>query len=296
MAALTLSSHTGRSVHVDHCGPCRQIWFDALESVALDARGWIRLLRALQDGGQAPAADAAPPRGGLSCPSCRAPLKTVANQSRFGRFTALECPQRHGHLHGQAGVLAERGLVRLLQAPERKALQEERHRITCFNCGAPADGQADHCGYCQSPLVVLDVPRLARSLQPRLVDQGQTRAEPGRPMPWRCRGCGHALDPARDAQCPQCGHLVVSLDLPDLGPLLDAAEAALDDKAQQQAARRAPAPVGRVRLAEGAYGPPRLDRRADDILEDLRRDTRQWTWSWELGRLLLHWLQLLLRR
>ena len=38
MAPLTLSSHTGRPVTVDHCGPCRQIWFDDLESVALDAR------------------------------------------------------------------------------------------------------------------------------------------------------------------------------------------------------------------------------------------------------------------
>lgn len=295
MAALTLSSHTGRSVHVDHCAPCRQIWFDALESVALDARGWIRLLRALQAGGEAPA-QGMPAGGAPSCPSCQTPLKTVANQSRFGRFTALECPQRHGHLHGHAGVLAERGLVRLLQAPERKALQEERHRITCFNCGAPADGQGDHCAYCQSPLVVLDVPRLARSLQPRLVDQAQARAEPGRPMPWRCRGCGSSIDPVRHTECPQCGHLVVSLDLPDLGPLLDAAEAALDDASRAQAARREPAPAGRVRLAEGAYGPPRLDRRASDILEDLQRDRRHWAWSWDLGRLLLQVLRWIFSR
>jgi hypothetical protein len=144
--------------------------------------------------------------------------------------------------------------------------------------------------------VVLDVARLARSLQPRLVDQGQTRAEPGRPMPWRCRGCGSSLDPARDAQCPQCGHLVVSLDLPDLGPLLDAAEAALDDPARAAAARHKPAPAGRVRLAEGAYGPPRLDRRADEILDELRRDTDRWSWSWDLGRLLLHALRWVFNR
>jgi hypothetical protein len=309
MTPLVLSSHTGRSVTVDHCGPCRQVWFEQFESVALDARGWIRLLRHLEAGAEQPAAEAvgALPQSGLGCPECQAPLRTVSNLSRFGRFTALECPQRHGHLHGQAGVLAERGLVRPLGARERKALLEERHRITCFNCGAPADGQGERCGYCQSPLVVIDLPRLAQSLSARVVDEGLLPAVPGRSLPWRCRSCGHSLDPARHAQCPQCGHLVVSLDLPDIEPLLVAAEAALDDPARGRAARDAPPPAGpngpsgphrRVRLAEGAYGPPGLDRRPSEILEGLQRDTRQsdWGWALELARMLLHWLHVMFKR
>lgn len=307
MAPLVLSSHTGRSVTVDHCGPCRQVWFEQFESVALDARGWIRLLRQLEAGAGEPAAEAALPSGGpggLACPACQAPLRTVSNLSRFGRFTALECPQRHGHLHGQAGVLAERGLVRPLGARERKALLEEQHRITCFNCGAPADGQGDRCGYCQSPLVVIDLPRLAQSLAARVVDEGLLPAVPGRSLPWRCRSCGTSLDPARHAQCPQCGHLVVSLELPDIEPLLEAAEAALDARADARvaarvAARAAPPAATRIeraRLAEGAYGPPALDRRPSEILEGLQRDTRHWDGFFDLGRILLHWLRVLLHR
>ena len=45
MAALVLSSHRHARVTVDHCGGCRLVWFDALESVQLDALGWVRLLR-----------------------------------------------------------------------------------------------------------------------------------------------------------------------------------------------------------------------------------------------------------
>ncbi len=294
MAALVLSSHTGRSVTVDHCGPCRQIWFEQFESVALDARGWIRLLRQLEAGAARPVAEPAAAASGapLACPACQAALKPVFNQSRFGRFTALECPQHHGHLHGQAGVLAERGLVRPLLGPERKALQEERQRITCFNCGAPADGHDDRCAYCRSPLVVLDLPRLAQSLRARVVDEGVAPAVPGQALPWRCRSCGTSLDPATDAQCPQCGHLVVSIDLPDLEPLLAAAEAALDAPWPRPTEPRPSAPAtARRRLGEGAYGPPRLDRRPDEILGQAERNSHATDWALELGRLIFDWLR-----
>lgn len=299
MAALVLSSHTGRRVTVDHCGPCRQIWFEQFESVALDARGWIRLLRQLEAGAAQPMAEQADFAAGpaLACPECRAALKPVSNQSRFGRFTALECPQRHGHLHGQAGVLAERGLVRPLGARERKALQEEHQRITCFNCGAPADGQDERCGYCRSPLVVIDLLRLMQSLKARVVNEGLAPALPGQSLPWRCRSCGTSLDPATDAQCPQCGHLVVSLEWPDLEPLLAAAEAALDAPRQAQPEQPRPARAQALgRLGEGAYGPPRLDRRADQILDDARGSTRDAHGTWELGELALQWLRAILTR
>jgi len=300
MAALVLSSHTGRSVTVDHCGPCRQIWFEQFESVALDARGWIRLLRQLEAGAAQPLGGQPEPADvgtALACPECHAALKPVSNQSRFGRFTALECPQHHGHLHGQAGVLAERGLVRPLGAQERKALQEERQRITCFNCGAPADGRDERCGYCRSPLVVIDLPRLMHSLKARVVNEGLAPAVPGQALPWRCRSCGTSLDPATHAQCPQCAHLVVSIDLPDIEPLLQAAEAALDAPPHPRAAPRRGAPaVARSRLGEGAYGPPRLDRRADQILDDARGRTRDAHWAWELGELALQWLRAILTR
>jgi len=301
MAALVLSSHTGRSVTVDHCGPCRQIWFEQFESVALDARGWIRLLRQLKAGAALPLfeqVERAAAGQALACPECHAALKPVSNQSRFGRFTALECPHQHGHLHGLAGVLAERGLVRPLGARERKALQEERHRITCFNCGAPADGHDERCGYCRSPLVVIDLPRLMHSLKARVVNAGLApAARPGQSLHWRCRSCGTSLDPATDALCPQCGHLVVSLELPDIEPLLAAAEVALDAPRDAQPAKSQPASAQvSGRLGEGAYGPAWLDRRADEILDDARGRTRDAHWAWELGKLALKWLRVILTR
>lgn len=242
MQPLALAAHAPTPKHahtvVDHCTPCRLFWFDAFESVQLAPRGWLQLLREMQATRGEPGVATAPAR--MACPTCRAALKSVSNQTRFGRYVALECPQRHGHLHSHAGVLAERGLVRPLLGPERKALREERHRISCFNCGAPADGSGDSCAYCQSTLVVLDLPRLAHSLKPRTVEQGAAPALAGRSMPWACRACGVALDPARDGACPQCGHLVVANGLPDITALLDAAEAELDAAPRTGALLRTP--------------------------------------------------------
>ncbi len=292
MQALLLSSHTGRPVTVDHCGPCRQIWFEQFESVALDARGWIRLLRRLEDGAALPAAGPATERP--ACPACRAPLKAVANQSRFGRFSALECPSRHGHLHGQAGLLAERGLVRPLMGPERKALQQEARPIVCLNCGAPSDGRGERCAYCASPLMVLDLPRLAHSLKPRLADLGPAPAVAGAPLAWPCRGCGAALDPTRDTACGRCGHVVAVVDLPAIEPLLVAAEAALDRAAAAVAERRR-SPYGGAaqpsRLAETAIGPASLDRHPHEVFEASEDRWERLSAGVGLVRLLLNWLR-----
>ena len=238
MGHLVLSTHGVRPVTVDHCSDCRLVWFDALESVQLDGLGWITLLRELQSGAAGSAgADGAVP---LSCPTCRSTLKVVHNRTRFGRMTVLECPQRHGHLHSHAGVLAERGLVRPLLAPERAALATERHALHCLNCGAPSDGRDEHCRYCGTPLLVVDMPRLAHALRLRLHGQGPSPAPSGPLVAWACRGCGEALDPTRQPHCPRCGHMVVAPRLLDLAPLLDAAERELRAAADAAAAQRRP--------------------------------------------------------
>ena len=240
MTVLGLPSHGMAPVSVDHCRACRLVWFDALESVQLDGLGWVRLLGELQQGAREPLPAAR--HAALACPSCRQPLKAVHNRTRFGRFQVLECPARHGHLHSHSALLAERGLVRPLLGPERRALAEERHRIECLNCGAPSDGRGDDCAYCGSPLVVVDLPRLAHALRLRLEGHGPSPAPQGRPLGWSCRGCGAALDPSRDTHCPRCGHLVVAPSLLDITPLLDAVQAEFDAAAQAAArARRVPA-------------------------------------------------------
>ena len=222
MGHLALQGHGAQPVVVDHCTPCRLVWFDAMESVHLAGLGWIRLLRELQRGaaGEPPA----PRPAVLACPVCRAALKPVHNATRYGRFPALECPASHGHLHSHSGVLAERGLVRPLLGPERRALADEKRTLSCLNCGAACDGTSDECSYCASPLLVIDLPRLATALRQRAGHWSDSPAPSGSPLSWPCRGCGAALDPSREVACATCGHAVVAPSLLDITPLLTAVE------------------------------------------------------------------------
>jgi hypothetical protein len=238
MQPLQLPSHRPLPVTVDLCAGCRLVWFDELESVQLDGLGWTRLLREMESGVGRPLSHALV--GQAACPSCKLPLKAVSNRTRFGLFSALECPARHGHLQGHTALLAERGLVRPMGAAERLALTREKHAHCCFNCGGPATAADDACSWCGTALVVVDMPRLAHSLRLRVDAQmGPSPSERGRLVTWPCRGCGTALDPTRQTRCPSCEHLVVAHELPDLLPLLDAAETELAAVAAAHARRRA---------------------------------------------------------
>lgn len=231
MQHLVLAAHMGRTVQVDHCRGCRLVWFDSLESVNLAPLGWVALLRELQLGSGLALPDAT--HTTLGCPHCHGSFKTVQNRTRYGAFAALECPRGHGHLHTHTGVLAERGLARLLLPAERDALLRGRTQLACVNCGAPADGQATACAYCASPIVVIDLPRLMHALTRRALDDAPSPRANGTPGAWACAACGTALDVSRQAQCPACGTAAVAPSLPAIAPLLDAAEAAL--KSPQQA-------------------------------------------------------------
>lgn len=242
MAALSLGGRMA-PVLVDHCNACRLVWFDKLESVQLAGLGWVALLRELQQPGEKPHASL-PAIGARTppCPVCHAALKPVHNRTRFGRFPALECPRCGGHLHSHSGLLAERGLVRPLLPVERRALIEEKRTLCCLNCGAPSEGHSEDCRYCASPLLMLDLPRLAHALRlrPGRHEEPSPVAD-GSPLAWACRGCGAALDPSRQTSCPQCTHAVVVPSLLDIGPLLDAVETELRAWARAATATRAPA-------------------------------------------------------
>jgi len=230
MAHLALQGHGAQPVVVDHCASCRLVWFDALESVNLSGLGWVRLLRELQRGANGEPPAPRPPA--LACPVCHATLKPVHNATRFGRFLALECPQGHGHLHSESGMLAERGLVRPLLGPERRALADEKRTLNCLNCGAACDGSSEQCSYCATPLVVIDLPRLATALRQRAGNWTDTPAPAGVPLAWPCRGCGSPLDPSREVSCAACGHGVVAPSLLDITPLLASIEHELHEAAR----------------------------------------------------------------
>lgn len=248
MTHLRLPGHLHGAVDIDHCRPCGLVWFDAMESVQLTGLGWIRLLRELQLG----ATTDRPVVERLCCPLCQRPLRPVRNATRFGRFPALECTACHGHLHSQAGMLAERGLVRPSLPIERKALREERRQLCCLNCGAPSDGQGDQCRYCTTPLLMFDVPRLQQAVRVRSEGEGPSTAAavnpagtpvvdaptatstapPATPLAWACRACGSALDPGVATRCDRCAHPVVVPSLLDLAPLLSQLERDWHQQAQ----------------------------------------------------------------
>lgn len=247
MAQRRLRAHTGRTVLVDHCAACRLVWFDMLESVQLAGLGWVELLREMSRGEEAwggngsnRAQDSRPPSSSspalaprpptLPCPVCAQPLKTVHNRTRWGRFPAQECAAGHGHLHTDAGLLAERGLVRALLPPERAALRAQKRVLHCLSCGGLAEGEinnvndSDTCTWCATPLLVVDLPRLGHALRQRGVDGQPLPPADGVPLRWPCHACGTTLDPTRAAACPQCGAGVLAPAISDLRPLLEAAE------------------------------------------------------------------------
>jgi hypothetical protein len=230
MRPLDLEGHYGQQVPADTCGHCHLVWFDAFESVRLSGLGWVRLLRSMQ---AAPAGETAPLKSSLGCPRCSAALKPVHNLTRFGRFAALECPRRHGHLQTFTLLLAERGLVRPLGREDWRTLAEENRAPCCFNCGAGLEAGCGRCSYCDSPLVAIDMPRLvaallvrhAESLPPAVAER----------VSWPCLGCGAPLAPAQSARCDRCHHVVVVPSALDLKPLLDAVEPLLRAALPRQA-------------------------------------------------------------
>lgn len=222
LRALRLAGHYERKIEIDLCGPCRLVWFDPRESMQMSALGWIGLLEQLDDAQPAPR----PWRGqALACPRCREPLRVQHNQTRWGLFVASVCPRAHGSLQNHAALLAERGLLRTPTAADRKAMARTHHDWACLNCGAPVDDAQAACRFCDTPLLLFDLERLAGALLPRApMAQGLHDERPvapgGRLDVWPCRTCGFPLDPSAQASCPQCGQAVLARSLADLQPLL----------------------------------------------------------------------------
>jgi Zn-finger nucleic acid-binding protein len=273
MASLHLEGHYGNSVEIDLCARCHLVWFDAYESVRLSGLGWLALLRRMD---QAMQHVPGPLEAHFPCPRCRVSMKGIFNATKFGRFTALECPRCRGQFRSFAQLLAERGLVRALHPRDVAVLAEEGRAPSCLNCGAPvremvapAGAQAgapaapattsawaarplaaqglpalgatatDTCAHCASPLLLLDLPRLMASLMVR--DGLPLPDEGAEPLGWPCPACGAPVDPSREPRCGACGHAVLAPSLARLRPLFSTLEQRLRThgapKAEPQGAR-----------------------------------------------------------
>lgn len=230
LTALELEGHYAAKVHIDICRHCHLVWFDALESVRLSGLGWVQLIRQMI---ASPALNA-PLATRLACVRCQSPLKAVRNLTRFGRTAAQECPQGHGHYQGYSLLLAERGLVRPVYPHDRLALRQQGRSLDCLNCGAPMDNAATACSYCDTPLVVVDVPRLTQALLLRHGDPLALSA-PAQQLGLTCIGCGQALDPTVDIRCGYCDQSVALPHLRLLTPLLNHLEPILQGRVPRQA-------------------------------------------------------------
>lgn len=203
MHRLDLAGHYGRDVELDLCPACHLVWFDLTEGAHLAGPGLLALIGEMASA-QSVAHERVRP--GIACPHCRGPLKTIHNQTRWGRSLQLECVARHGAWQTFAQFLGEKGLLRALSSADRARLLARDGRIDCLNCGA-ALGETDaQCPYCASVPSLLDVARLARALDP----EGATEAHPvhrtaAQRSSMQCVACGAALPPGSVMDCAQCG-------------------------------------------------------------------------------------------
>lgn len=234
---LSLDGHYGQRVSADVCGNCHLVWFDAFESVRLSGLGWVGLLREMIATPRA--SQTVPPR--LQCVRCKGALKAVRNLTRFGRTAALECERGHGQYQSFALLLAERGLVRTINTRDLAALRQEQAQPSCLNCGAPVhnvpselSGQTPLCTYCETPLLLFDLPRLTQALLMRHGD-ALSVSEPRSQLALACRGCGQPLDTTQDTSCETCGHVVALPSLASVRPLLDQIEPILKGALPRQA-------------------------------------------------------------
>lgn len=250
MRPLRLAGHYGQQVDIDLCERCHLVWFDSLESVRLSGLGWLQMLRAME---AAHHVEHLRPEDKLGCARCGVQLKTVYNQTAFGRSTARECPKGHGQSQSFNLLLAERGLIRQLLPADLAAVRASGEPLCCVNCGGDVrSAREPECSWCGSAIALLDVARLVRALTPGVMLAGQAEREdaagPARHMAWPCRGCGAPVDPGRDDACRGCGRPVLAPALGQVLPLLDGLEPQLSALSGRLHAGDAPAlPVDLMR-------------------------------------------------
>ncbi|XLZ71751.1 peptidylprolyl isomerase [Massilia sp. SR12] len=249
MRALDLSGHYQRRVEIDTCADCCLVWFDDTESVRLAGPGIAELVReihgAMQAGGAH--AHAVSLARVQKCPVCKAALKPVANLTRFGRTTQLQCPNSHGYYQTYILYLAEKGFVRPLAWSDIRAMLAEGKEMFCAGCGCPLPARPhEACPACHSAVGIIDPSRLANAIAPE--------AAPVQTAPavdqHKCQACGGALDPTRDIHCPHCQAPVRRNDTADA---VAAANAAATAAAQTASAPAAQPGLQSANLAAAQY-------------------------------------------
>jgi len=239
MQRLTLPSHYGLPVELDLCPGCHLVWFDTTESVRLGGPAVLTLIAEMARAQSLPHAALG---AGVRCPRCAGALKTVHNQTRWGRLLQLECVNQHGVIQPFAQFLQGKGLLRPMSLPDRHRLLQTAGRIDCVNCGGAIGVGDAECPYCRSVPSLLDVGRLARALDPEgAIEPQAVHAAVPEQAALHCGACGAALPPGQHLSCAHCGATLAISRLAEAHARVDELAAALRAHAQ----RPAPAVVKR---------------------------------------------------
>ena len=254
MQRIGLAGHYGSSVELDVCASCDLVWFDGSETARLSGPGLLELIGLMAAAYDLPYQ---PLTSATRCPRCSGPLKTVHNQSRWGRSVQLQCLKRDGAYQSFAEFLEEKGLLRPMSRLDRAKLLRDRGRIDCVNCGAAIGKVDERCPYCTSVPSLLDVARLARALDPEaMLGPHEVHKTGAQQQAMQCAACGAALPPGETMSCAQCG---ATLAIPTLREAYAAVE------------KLAP-----VLKANAEHPPPEVvKRRLEAIQADLPR-RREW--------------------
>jgi len=283
MQRLMLRGHYGRTVEIDLCGPCHLVWFDGTETARLSGPAMLDLIGAMARTQSLPHRTLDPKAG---CARCGDALKTVHNRSRWGASLHLECRSGHGAYQTFAQFLQEKGLLRPMSRIDRARLIETQGRIACINCGADVGREDATCSYCGSVPSLVDVARLARSLDPEeALERQAVHRVAAQQQALQCGACGAALPPGLSVDCAQCGATLGVSRLDEVHRCV----ASLGPALQAHAERPAPEVVRRRLAALDADLPRRREFAAKMEAEAAARrgDARigeGWDWSDLLGR------------
>lgn len=162
MTALPLDAHYGAVVQLDACRACHGLWIDERESLRLTPGSTLRLFELIHEHREAPRPPLSPR---LECARCGLRLLDTHDQQRGSPFRYWRCGRGHGRFITFFEFLREKAFIRPLSAAQLAELKAQVRSVNCSNCGAPVDlAAATACGYCRTPLSMLDFGRVERML------------------------------------------------------------------------------------------------------------------------------------
>jgi hypothetical protein len=101
----------------------------------------------------------------MSCPACATRLVFTQDLQKTNRINYHRCPKGHGRLTTFFQFLREKQFVRTLSPVEVERLRATVKQVRCSGCGAPVDlGKDPACGYCRSPISILDAEAVEKAL------------------------------------------------------------------------------------------------------------------------------------